>query len=77
MFWSRFELRTQKIQVRALSLGPNWPVVFNNNNYYYYNYNNGVQHTTGVRRALARSDYTQPHNQAATIVHQELTINRG
>jgi len=47
-------LRTQKIQVRALSLGPNLPVVFNNdddnnNN----NNNNGDQHTTGVRRALA------------------------
>jgi len=71
MCWLIFELRTQKIQVRALSLGPNWPVVFNNNN------NNGDQHTTGVRRALAQSDYTQPHNQVATIVHQELTINRG
>ena len=32
-----------------------------------------IQHTTGVRRALAQGDYTQPHNQVASTVHQELS----
>jgi hypothetical protein len=36
-----------------------------------------IQHKIGACRALAQGDYTQRHNQAANIVHQELAIKCG